>query len=92
MQGSEAQDKEFLNYSNCNEKGSTFLNSNIIIEKNTLSPKWIMDHGEVKKKKTQFGGLQESIQKMSTAYTMMLIVDMERSRRIHLVNVGDEKG
>lgn len=51
MQGSGVQDKEFLNYSNCNEKGSTFLNSNIIIEKNTLSPKWIMDHREVKKKK-----------------------------------------
>lgn len=57
MQGSGVQDKEFLNYSNCNEKGSTFLNSNIIIEKNTLSPKWIMDHREVKKKKDLIWGL-----------------------------------
>lgn len=39
MEGSVVQDKEFLNYSNCNKKESTFLSSNISIKKIALAPK-----------------------------------------------------
>lgn len=82
MEGCVVQDQEFLNYSDCNKNKSTFLGCNMSIKKITLAPKWIMDYSEVKrrrKKKRQLGGLQESIQE---------IVDIERSRWIHLLNMG----
>lgn len=49
-----------------------------------------MVYSEVKKE-TQLGGLQEYIQEMSIAYTLILLVHMERSRWIPLVNVRDER-
>ena len=49
-----------------------------------------MVYSEVKKE-TQLGGLQEYVQEMSIAYTLILLVHMERSRCILLVNVRDER-
>lgn len=39
MEGSVAQDKEFLNYSNCSKKESTFLSSDTSTKKIALPPK-----------------------------------------------------
>ena len=39
MDGSVAQDKEFLNDSNCNKKESTFLSSDTATKKIALPPK-----------------------------------------------------
>ena len=39
MEGSVAQDKEFLNYSNCKKKESIFLSSDTSTKKIALAPK-----------------------------------------------------